>query len=229
MKKVLVIDDEEHLTSLVKAYLDKDGYQVTIANNGRDGLSSARRVNPDIIILDIMMPEMDGYEFIRIFRQESDTPVIFLTAKVDEQERVLGLELGADDYLVKPFYPRELISRVRAVLRREAKRKDNSQQFNLAGICLDCLDHTVTVDKVYVNLTPSEFELLKTLMSSPGRVYTRLDLLDSVQGTRFDGYERTIDLHIKNLRAKIGQKKGKETYIETVYGVGYRFTREGSL
>ncbi len=211
MKKVLVVDDEEHLTSLVKAYLIKDGYQVSIANNGREGLVTARRVNPDIIILDIMMPEMDGYEFLRSYRTESDIPVIFLTAKVDEQERVLGLELGADDYLAKPFYPRELISRVRAVLRREAKRKDNSQVLNFAGICLDYIEHTVTVDKQYINLTPSEFELLKTLMGSPGRVFSRLDLLDFIQGTRFDGYERTIDLHIKNLRAKLGQKRGKKT------------------
>ena len=137
MKKVLVIDDEEHLTSLVKAYLVKDGYQVTIANNGREGLDAARRVHPDLIILDIMMPEMDGYEFIRLLRVDSDTPVIFLTAKVDEQERVLGLELGADDYIVKPFYPRELISRVRAVLRGQSKRSDEEQIYRLGGIMMD--------------------------------------------------------------------------------------------
>lgn len=225
MKKVLVIDDEEHLTSLVKAYLVKDGYQVSIANNGREGLACARRVHPDLIILDIMMPEMDGYEFIRLLRVESDTPVIFLTAKVDEQERVLGLELGADDYLVKPFYPRELISRVRAVLRREAKRTDEVLIYNMGGIMMDCTAHSVTVDDTFIDLTPSEFDLLKTLIASPGRVFTRLDLLDAVQGSRFDGYERTIDLHIKNLRAKLKQKKGEEKYIETVYGVGYRFVR----
>lgn len=225
MKKVLVVDDEEHLTSLVKAYLVKDGYQVTIANNGREGLSSARRIRPDLIILDVMMPEMDGYEFIRTLRNESETPVIFLTAKVDEQERVLGLELGADDYLVKPFYPRELISRVRAVLRREAKRTEVNQVYRMNGIVVDCTAHSVTVNDKFVDLTPSEFDLLKILISSPGRVFTRLDLLDAVQGSRYDGYERTIDLHIKNLRAKLRQEKGEEKFIETVYGVGYRFIR----
>ena len=225
MKKVLVVDDEEHLTSLVKAYLVKDGYQVTIANNGREGLASARRVQPDLIILDVMMPEMDGYEFIRTLRNESETPVIFLTAKVDEQERVLGLELGADDYLVKPFYPRELISRVRAVLRREAKRIDVEQKYSMSGIVVDLTAHAVTVNERPVDLTPSEFDLLKTLIVSPGRVFSRLDLLDAVQGSRFDGYERTIDLHIKNLRAKLKQGHGEEKYIETVYGVGYRFSR----
>jgi two-component system alkaline phosphatase synthesis response regulator PhoP len=214
MKKVLVIDDEEHLTSLVKAYLVKDGYQVTIANNGREGLAAVQRVHPDLIILDIMMPEMDGYEFIRILRVDSDTPVIFLTAKVDEQERVLGLELGADDYIVKPFYPRELISRVRAVLRRQTKRSDEEQIYRLGGIMMDCTAHSVTVEGNFIDLTPS-----------PGRVFSRLDLLDAVQGSRFDGYERTIDLHIKNLRSKLKQKSGEEKYIETVYGVGYRFTR----
>jgi len=225
MKKVLVIDDEEHLTSLVKAYLVKDGYQVSIANNGREGLTIFHRVRPDLIILDIMMPEMDGYEFIRTLRNESDLPVIFLTAKVDEQERVLGLELGADDYLVKPFYPRELISRVRAVLRREAKNCDHSQRYQASGIVMDCSTHMVTVNDDYIDLTPSEFEILKILIASPGKVFTRLDLLDVAQGTRFDGYERTIDLHIKNLRAKLGKERGKFSYIETVYGVGYRFTR----
>jgi DNA-binding response OmpR family regulator len=225
MKKVLVVDDEEHLTSLVKAYLVKDGYQVTIANNGREGLTCTRRVHPDLIILDVMMPEMDGYEFLRTLRNESDTPVIFLTAKVDEQERVLGLELGADDYLVKPFYPRELISRVRAVLRREAKRTDVTQIYRMSDIVVDCTAHSVTVNDKFIDLTPSEFDLLKTLIASPGRVFTRLDLLDAVQGSRFDGYERTIDLHIKNLRAKLKQEKGEEKYIETVYGIGYRFVR----
>ena len=225
MKKVLVVDDEEHLTSLVKAYLVKDGYQVTIANNGREGLTSARRVHPDLIILDVMMPEMDGYEFLRTLRNESDTPVIFLTAKVDEQERVLGLELGADDYLVKPFYPRELISRVRAVLRREAKRTDVTQVYRMSGIVVDCTAHSVTVNGEFVDLTPSEFDLLKTLIASPGRVFTRLDLLDAVQGSRFDGYERTIDLHIKNLRAKLKLEDGDGKFIETVYGIGYRFVR----
>lgn len=225
MKKVLVVDDEEHLTSLVKAYLAKDGYQVTVANNGRDGLTAVRRSNPDLIILDVMMPEMDGFEFIRTLREESETPVIFLTAKVDEQERVLGLELGADDYLVKPFYPRELISRVRAVLRREGKRSVTEQVYRLSGVVVDCTAHSVTVNDKFIDLTPSEFDLLKTLIASPGRVFSRLDLLDAVQGSRYDGYERTIDLHIKNLRAKLKHENGDEKYIETVYGVGYRFIR----
>lgn len=225
MKRVLVVDDEENLTSLVKAYLEKDGYNVAVAGDGREGLATARRFKPDIIILDRMMPEMDGLEFLQAYRAESDTPVIFLTARVEEQDRVLGLELGADDYIIKPFYPRELISRVRAILRRDSIKEESAQVLSAGPIRLDTFEHTVTINNEHVYLTPSEFELLRQFMAHPGRAFTRLDLLDSIQGTRYEGYERTIDLHIKNLRAKLGKRAEGSPYIETVYGIGYRFQR----
>ena len=224
-KTVLIIEDNQDIRESTAEILELADFKVRTAENGKKGVEMAQAHPPDIILCDIMMPEMDGYELIRLLRVDSDTPVIFLTAKVDEQERVLGLELGADDYIVKPFYPRELISRVRAVLRRQSKRSDEEQIYRLGGIMMDCTAHAVTVDGNFIELTPSEFELLKTLLSAPGRVFSRLDLLDAVQGSRFDGYERTIDLHIKNLRAKLKQKNGEEKYIETVYGVGYRFAR----
>ncbi len=224
-KKILVLDDEEHITNLVKAYLDREGFTVFQANNGLDGLQLAQKENPDLVILDIMMPEMDGYSFLREFRKGSSAPVIFLTAKVDEDERVVGLELGADDYITKPFYPRELMARVRAVLRRNQQKGGAETVFQAADVTLDTESHTVLVRDHFVDLTPSEFNILATLMSAPGKVFTRLDLLDALQGIRYEGYERTIDLHIKNLRAKLRKTIQDQAYIETIYGIGYRFAR----
>lgn len=224
-KKILVLDDEEHITSLVKAYLEKEGFIVNCALNGKEGLSLAKREEFDLVILDIMMPEMDGYSFLREFRKESSAPVIFLTAKVDEDEKVVGLELGADDYITKPFYPRELMARVRAVLRRNSQQNVHETIFQAADITLDIESHTVLVRDHFVDLTPSEFAILATLLSAPGKVFTRMDLLDALQGVRYEGYERTIDLHIKNLRAKLKKNTQYPQYIETIYGVGYRFTR----
>jgi DNA-binding response OmpR family regulator len=225
-KKIMVIDDEEHLTSLVQAYLVKDGYQAIVSHDGKQGLALARKENPDLIILDVMMPEMDGYDFLRLYRKDYQTPVILLTAKVEENERVIGLELGADDYITKPFYPRELMARVKAVLRRENKKQMNNKVFQVSDVFLDYESHSVKVSDEYVNLTPSEFEILAVLMSVPGRVFSRMDLLDALQGVRYEGYERTIDLHIKNLRAKLEKSNTNgNRYIETVYGVGYRFVR----
>ncbi len=225
-KKIMIIDDEEHLTSLVQAYLLKDGYQAIVSHDGKDGLALARKENPDLIILDVMMPEMDGYDFLRNFRRENQTPVILLTAKVEENERVIGLELGADDYITKPFYPRELMARVKAVLRRENKKQMNNKTFQVSDVTLDYEAHSVKVSSNFVNLTPSEFEILAVLMSVPGKVFSRMDLLDALQGVRYEGYERTIDLHIKNLRAKLEKcNQNGNRYVETVYGVGYRFAR----
>lgn len=224
-KSVLVVDDEEHLTSLVKVYLEREGFLVLVANNGMDGFKLAIKDKPDLIILDIMMPDMDGYEFLREYRKQSAAPVIFLTAKVDEEEKVVGLEIGADDYITKPFYPRELMARVRAVLRRENKKQLTNKVFQVADITLDYEAHTILVSDQFIDLTPSEFEILASLMSSPGKVFSRLDLLDALQGVRYEGYERTIDLHIKNLRAKLRNAHGSQQYIDTIYGVGYRFCR----
>jgi DNA-binding response OmpR family regulator len=225
-KTILVVDDEQRLVSLVGTYLTQSGFRVVSASTGLEALAAARRENPDLIILDIMMPEMDGYEFMRKYRAERDTPIILLTARVEEDEKVVGLELGADDYVTKPFRPRELMARVKAVMRRGGVKAPAAKVLHVANIHLDRDNHTVSVADRFVDLTPSEFELLAALMSAPGRVFSRLDLLDNIQGVRFEGYERTIDLHIKNLRAKIEPLPRSPRYIETVYGVGYRFARE---
>lgn len=225
-KTILVADDEERLVSLVRAYLEQEGFQVVTAKDGREALFVARQAKPDLIVLDLMMPEMDGYDFIRVHRSERDTPIIVLTAKVEESDRVLGLELGADDYVTKPFSPRELVARVRAVLRRTGQKAPEAELLRVADITLDRTGHVVTVDGEVVDLTPSEFDLLATLMATPGRAFSRLELLDRIQGTAFEGYERTVDVHVKNLRAKIEDDPRNPRYIETVYGVGYRFAPE---
>jgi len=225
-KTILVVDDEKRLVSLVESYLTQEGYRVATAYNGKEALTTARREKPDLIILDVMMPEMDGYAFMRVHRAEQDTPIILLTARVDDDEKILGLELGADDYVTKPFRPRELTARVRAVLRRAGITEPAAQVLHAADLTLDREGRTVQVSDEYVDLTPSEFDILAALMSAPGRVFSRLDLLDIIQGVRYEGYERTIDTHIKNLRGKIEDDPRSPRYIETVYGVGYRFARE---
>ncbi len=225
-KTIMVVDDEKRLVSLVESYLKQEGYRVITAFDGREALNLARRQSPDLIILDIMMPEMDGYEFIETYRRERNTPIILLTARVEEQEQVIGLELGADDYVTKPFRPRELMARVRAVLRRAGQIEPPAKILKASGITLDRDSRSVQVGDRYVDLTPSEFDLLAALMSAPGRVFSRLDLLDIIQGIRYEGYQRTIDLHVKNLRAKIEPDPRSPHYIETVYGAGYRFARE---
>ncbi|MBT3337471.1 MAG: response regulator transcription factor [Anaerolineae bacterium] len=225
-KTILVVDDEQRLVSLVESYFKQEGYRVVTAFNGRQALDVAAAENPDLIILDVMMPEMDGYEFMRTHRKDHETPIILLTARVEDDEKVIGLELGADDYITKPFRPRELVARVRAVLRRSGQNTPQGETIQAADVFLDRNTRIVQIGEKNVDLTPSEFDLLAALMSTPGRVYSRLDLLDIVQGVRYDGYQRTIDLHIKNLRAKIEPDTRSPRYIQTVYGVGYRFTRE---
>ncbi len=225
-KTIMVVDDEKRLVSLVESYLTQEGYRVVTAYNGREALTLAQREKPDLIVLDVMMPEMDGYEFMRRHRTEHNTPIILLTARVDDEEKVIGLEVGADDYMTKPFRPRELVARVRAVLRRAGEKEPSAKVLKAADIVLDRDTRMVRVGDNFVDLTPSEFDILTALMSSPGRVYSRLDLLDIIQGVRYEGYERTIDTHIKNLRGKIEKNPRAPKYIETVYGVGYRFKRE---
>jgi len=225
-KTILVVDDEKRLVSLVESYLIREGFLVVCAHNGMEALQVAQKAKPDLIILDIMMPEMDGYEFMRQHRQEQETPIILLTARIDDDEKIIGLELGADDYVTKPFRPRELVARVRSVLRRAGKTEPTAKVLQAADLNLDRESRTVNVAGRFVDLTPSEFDLLAALMSFPGRVFSRLDLLDILQGVRYEGYERTIDTHIKNLRAKIESDSRAPRYIETVYGIGYRFTRE---
>ncbi len=219
---ILIVDDEKRLVSLVQSYLAQEGYRAVTAYNGKDALAVAEKENPDLIILDIMMPEMNGYEFMRTHRAQKDTPIIMLTAKVEDDDKVIGLELGADDYVTKPFKPRELMARVRNVLRRVGKNEPKGKTLKVSDITLDRDSREVFAGERSVDLTPSEFDLLAALMGAPGRVFSRLDLLDVIQGVRYEGYERTIDTHIKNLRSKIEEDPRKPQYIETVYGVGYR-------
>ena len=225
-KTIMVVDDEPRLVSLVEAYLTQEGFRVVTAGDGRQALFLARQEKQDLIVLDIMMPEMDGYDFMRLHRKEQETPIILLTARVEDDDKVLGLELGADDYLTKPFRPRELVARIRAVLRRMGQVRPSAQVLRAGDITVDRETHTVQVAERYVDLTPSEFDLLATLMSFPGRAYSRLELLDRIQGVAYEGYERTIDVHVKNLRAKIEAEPRTPRYIQTVYGVGYRFARD---
>lgn len=225
-KLILVVDDEPKLTHLVRGYLEQEGYQVVTASNGRDALFAARDHQPDLIVLDLMMPQMDGWEFLRQHRQERNTPIIMLTARVDDIDKIMGLEMGADDYLTKPFSPRELVARVRAVLRRVSSAPPESPLLRAGDLILDPTAHELIQAGEPVTLTRMEFDLLHTLMNSPGRAFSRLELLERTQGFAYDGYERTIDVHIKNLRKKIEPDSSNPCYILTVFGVGYRFARE---
>lgn len=223
---ILIVDDKSNIRRLLQDYLSEQGYRTVSAEDGRMALFVARREEPDLILLDIMMPEMDGYEFMRIFRQESKTPIILLTAMLEESDKVVGLELGADDYVTKPFGMRELLARIRAVLRRVNESAAPSTVLRAANIRLDRDARLVTVGEQPVTLTPSEFELLATLMANPGRVFSRMDLLDHLPGGAFEGAERTVDVHIRHLRQKIESDPASPRYVETVFGVGYRFAME---
>jgi DNA-binding response OmpR family regulator len=228
MKTILVVDDKAGVRKLVQEYLSKHHFRVVTAEDGQEALYIARYEKPDLILLDIMMPQMNGNEFMRAYRREADTPIILLTAKLEEADKVLGLEMGADDYVTKPFGMRELLARIRALLRRAGKAAEPSEILRAGKISLDNSMREVRVDGEAVHLTPSEFELLALLMSTPGRVYPRLELLEELQGTSFEGVARTIDVHIRNLRTKIEANPSKPQYIETVFGVGYRFRAPSS-
>ena len=226
-KTILVVDDAESLRTMVKSYLTQEGYRVVTAANGREALFVARQERPDLILLDLMMPELGGFEFITAHSRDGDAPVIILTAKIEESDKVLGLELGADDYLTKPFSLRELTARIRAVLRRaEKSAAASSAMLRVGDLTLDRDSRLVTATGGTVELTPSEFDLLATMMSSPGRVFSRLELLDKLQGDAYEGYERTIDVHIRNLRTKIEPDPRNPRYVLTVYGIGYRLAAE---
>jgi DNA-binding response OmpR family regulator len=222
-KTILVVDDKFNMRAMVRDYLTEENFRVVVAENGQQALFTARQEKPDLILLDIMMPKMDGYEFLRVFRKEQNTPVILLTARLEETDKVLGLELGADDYITKPFGMRELVARIRAVLRRVGVDLSADEILRVGEIYLNQGDHQVRVSDQPINLTPSEFDLLSVLMTSPGRVFSRLDLLEKLQGTTFEGVARTIDVHVRNLRTKIEKDPSHPYYIETVFGVGYRF------
>ena len=218
---LLVVDDKLNVREMLKDYLSEQGFRVVTAENGQDALFAARYERPDLVLLDIMMPELDGFQFLRAFRRESTAPVILLTAKLEESDKVQGLELGADDYVVKPFGMRELLARVRAQLRRAGLAPVETGLLRAGDIVLDKEARTVRVGERHVNLTPSEYEILFTLMMAPGRVFRRDELIDSLGGAA--AVERTVDVHIRNLRSKIEPDPANPRYIETVFGVGYRF------
>jgi len=223
-RKILVVDDDRKIVELVRLYLEKDGYRVLVAYDGLKALELARQKRPDLIVLDLLLPEIDGLDVCRILQTESKVPIIMLTAKTTEEDRLVGLELGADDYVTKPFSPRELVARVRAVLRRAGKESPRGPtEMRFAGLVIDRRRHEVQVRGEVVPLTPTEFRLLEVLAGEPGRAFTRLELLDRVFGYDFEGFERTVDVHVKNLRKKIEADPKQPAYVKTVYGVGYKF------
>ena len=219
---IFVVEDEIKISKLLKDYLTQEGFTVTCLDRGDEVVSKVKKEQPALILLDLMLPGKDGLEVCREIRKFSTVPVLMLTAKVEEIDRIIGLELGADDYICKPFSPREVIARVKAVLRRSYAPTDLNQI--IAGpLSLNSDTHQVTIDGHPLKLTPSEFGLLKAMMASPNKVFSRSELLDRVQGYQFEGYDRTIDSHIKNLRKKIARLIPDQDIICTVYGVGYQF------
>jgi DNA-binding response OmpR family regulator len=226
-KKVVVIDDDPSVQEVTRAYLERDGYLVYLAGTASEGLAVAERVKPGLIVLDLMLPDRSGEDICREIRERSDVPILMLTAKASEDERVAGLALGADDYLTKPFSPRELVARVRAILRRTQTETPLVELISFDGGALeiDTVQHEVRRDGEPVELTPNEYKLLQTLARYPGRVYSRFELINHVQGYEYEGYERTIDAHVKNLRRKIEPDPKHPRYVETVFGVGYRLKK----
>jgi len=222
-KTILVVDDEPKIVEICRDYLTAAGFNVITANDGVKGLAAARREHPDLIVLDGMLPEMDGLDVTRELRRESNIPIIMLTARVEESDKLVGLELGADDYLTKPFSPRELVARVRTVLRRAAGPTTPAEVIRAGDLTLDRSRYRVVLPDRDVTLTPTEFEILATLANQPGRIFSRAQLLIVVRGVAFESYERAIDSHIRNLRRKIEPPKGEPHYILTVHGVGYKF------
>jgi len=225
MPTILIIEDETELARVLRSYLENSGMTVFTANRGDRGLALFEQTRPDLVILDLNLPGMDGLDVARQIRRKDDTPIIMVTARVEEADRLVGLELGADDYVTKPYSPREVVARVRAVLRRAHGAPTHSQRLIVGNLQIDPNAHMVFQDDQPIDLTPSEFSLLVTLASQPGRVFTRLQLLEAIQGNAFEGYERTIDAHIKNLRAKLKSVQYETQLIETVFGVGYRFKK----
>ena len=220
--KILVVEDESKIAEIVRAYLVKDGFTITVAETGQMAISLLKK-GFDLVILDLMLPDMDGEDICVMIRKDSDVPIIMLTAKSEEDDRVKGLGLGADDYVVKPFSPRELVARVKALLRR-TMGTSATLGFNKDDLVIDSLRFEVSKKGTQVVLTPTEFKLLQCIASHPGQVFTRLQLVNVILGYDFEGYDRTIDAHIKNIRHKIEDNQRAPAYIKTVYGVGYKFT-----
>lgn len=226
MATILIIEDEPELVKVLRSYLEQAGFKVLTAYRGDSGLSTWENKQPDLVILDLNLPGMDGLDVAREIRRKGDTPIIMLTARVEEMDQLIGLELGADDYITKPFSPRVVVARVRALLRRSLSSPVTSQVLRVADLEINQDAHTLTRAGQLIELTPTEFNLLATLASQPGRAFSRLQLLETALGNTYEGYERSIDAHIKNLRAKIEPESKKPHYIETVFGIGYRFRKD---
>jgi DNA-binding response OmpR family regulator len=224
MKTILVVDDEPKIATLARDYLEHAGFAVLTAGDGPSALASIRQRRPDLVVLDLGLPGLDGLDVTRELRRDSNIPIVMLTARDDELDKLLGLELGADDYLTKPFSPRELVARVRAVLRRSAPAPETSETIEAGDLVLDLPRMRAEVAGTPIDLTPTEFQLLATIAARPGRIFTRAQLLDALHGVAFESYERAIDSHIKNLRRKLEPDPRRPRYVLTVYGVGYRFT-----
>jgi DNA-binding response OmpR family regulator len=222
-QKILVVDDELDIVKVVRAYLEQSGFRVITASDGEQALAVFRHEKPDLIVLDLNLPKLDGLDVCRAIRRDSNVPIIMLTARVEETDRLIGLEIGADDYIVKPFSPREVVARVRTVLRRSTPALEQSSLITIGALSIDPPKHEVQLQGRTVDLTPSEFNILLAMASQPGRAFSRMELLDAAQGESYEGYERSIDVHIKNLRQKLGDEPRDPTYILTVYGVGYKF------
>ncbi len=225
-QKILVVDDEIEIVRLVRAYLERAGFAIVTASEGRQALAVFRHERPNLVVLDLNLPEMDGLDVCRALRRDSDVPIIMLTSRIEVTDRLIGLELGADDYIVKPFSPREVVARVRTVLRRVEGTPIRPEVISTAGVSLDLAQRTASLNSQALELTTMEFDLLALLAEHPGQVFTRLQLLERTQGAAYEGYDRTIDVHIKNLRKKLSDDSQVPYYIETVRGVGYRFRRE---
>jgi two-component system alkaline phosphatase synthesis response regulator PhoP len=221
-KKIFVVDDEPQIVKVLKAYLEKAGFQVVTAADGQSALSTFQREKPDFLILDLNLPGIDGLDVCRTIRRESNIPILMLTARVEEADRLIGLELGADDYVIKPFSPREVVARVRTIFRRVSADPSLPKMIQLGELEIDQDQHTVTLAGKAIELTPTEFDILVVLAGQPKRVFTRLQIMEQAQGDAFEGYERTIDAHIKNIRSKLEPDPKNPLYIQTVFGVGYK-------
>ncbi len=222
---VLIVEDDPKTAELIRLYLQRDGYPVLVAHDGREGLNLARRHRVGVVLLDVMLPGMDGLDVCRVLRQETDVGIILVTARTDEADTLLGLDLGADDYVTKPFRPRELVARVRAVLRRKgATDTELGTELTFGSLTIDPRRHEVRVSGQDVHATRKEFQLLNIMAGEPGRAFSRLELMERAFGYNYEGLERTIDAHIRNLRKKIEPDTERPIYVETVYGLGYRFS-----
>lgn len=220
--KLLLVDDDPDLLYTLEKYLQKAGYTTVLANNGKSAIETFNTEKPDAALIDVMMPELDGFEVVKKIRSESDIPIILLTARSDETDKVVGLELGADDYVTKPFSPREVVARLKAIMRRGNQKRENPSKITIGKITIDKNTRSVIRENFPIQLTKTEFDILLTLMESPEQVFTRDQIIDKVLGYTYEGFERTIDAHIRNIRKKIEPDANNPDYIKTVFGVGYK-------